>query len=259
TTVSCSQGTIRTLPDASRLVDWYLTYGCPSAVVGRGGISRRQSTCYLAGHNYSIQFQAPGNTTNGTPDPDSVLDDRLPSIWLVDSNPGKELLTPYLTLPMEPESGWHIIFDTHVAQRKFIVSSPLWDAIMGSDPTYETIVFFPRCAKLIAPFGLAGQFATKGFKRRLRERYHVPSNSEAQNSSFLGQGSDQTESRIDMTQFLLDYVIDMGPASAPIRREAIDSQSDSEDEEKYTQIQPMEGIELEETENRGNFITHSRK
>ncbi|CAE6521511.1 unnamed protein product [Rhizoctonia solani] len=339
----CTQGTIQTRADESRLIDWYLTYQCPNTVVRGGGLSIRQRLCSLAGYQYNIQLlQAPGNVTNRATNSGSILDDRLPGIWMVDSNPGREILTPYLTPPMEPEPGWHKVFDTHVAQRKFIVSSPIWDAIMGSDPTYETIVFFPGSqhtrerneisnltasatgfihspeyldtsretprdllrqgvrgpsnlcdtveeyritssfdmlasiggllallqgihvfifgrplfwgmfgGKIISPFGLAGQFATRGFKRRLQERY--------QTQDTLGDGGNQTETRIDMTQFLLDYVIDMGPASPRAEKASIDSESDSEDEAKHTRIQSMEDMELGAATNREGIAMYSRE
>ncbi|KAG8687669.1 hypothetical protein FRC11_006786 [Ceratobasidium sp. 423] len=67
-------------------------------------------------------------------------------------------------------------------------------------------------AKLITPFGFMGRFAREDFKQRLREHYHRSTDPE-----------DTLESRVDIpreeeniyiTRFLLDYVIDMGPASA---------------------------------------------
>ncbi|CAE6477637.1 unnamed protein product [Rhizoctonia solani] len=341
----CTQETVRTQVDESRLIDWYLTYQCPSSVVRGGGLSIRQRSCSLAGYQYNIQsLQVPGNVANRTTNSDSILNDRLPGIWLIDINPGREILTPYLTPPMEPEPGWHMVFDTHVAQRKFIVSSPVWDAIMGSDPTYETIVFFPGSqhtrqrheisnltdsatgfihspeyldasretprdllrqgvrgpsnlcdtieeyritssfdllasiggllallqgihvfifgrplfwgmfgGKIISPFGLAGQFATSGFKRRLQEHY--------QTQDTVRDGGNQTEAHINMTQFLLDYVIDMGPASPPSRAQKgdIDLESDSENEAKYIRIQSTEHVELEAARNGEGTSMYSRE
>ncbi|CAE7217552.1 unnamed protein product [Rhizoctonia solani] len=344
--VSCSQDSVRTEPD-SRVIDWFLTYQCPRTVMYRGGLSHRQSECQLAGYQYSIQFPpAPGNGSSERTE--SVLDDRLPHMWVVDSNPGKELLTPYFTPPMEPEPGWHMVFDTSISQRKFIVSSPIWDAITGSDPTYEIIVFFPGSqhtraqnqssnstttatgfihspefldasketprdllkpgirgpsnlcdtveeyrisssfdllasiggllallqgihvfifgrplfwgmfgAKMISPFGLAGQFATQGFKERLQEHYYSPHSPETQ--PMLGQDSNQTELRIDMTQFLLDYVIDMGPASSRVQPKSINSESDSEDEEKYAPVRDTETVGVEATRDGEGFAIRSRE
>ena len=58
--------------------------------------------------------------------------------------------------------------------------------------------------KLINPFGLFGGCSSRGFRRRLREHYHVPPN------QFSGESRD--EDRIRMTAFLQDFVIDLGPA-----------------------------------------------
>ncbi|KAL5634016.1 hypothetical protein ACGC1H_005998 [Rhizoctonia solani] len=54
-------------------------------------------------------------------------------------------------------------------------------------------------AKLLTPFGLLGQCSSRGFKRRLKEGYHV------------GSGEDGTET-IRIVKFLRDFVIDFGPA-----------------------------------------------
>ncbi|CAE6492382.1 unnamed protein product [Rhizoctonia solani] len=71
-------------------------------------------------------------------------------------------------------------------------------------------------AKLITPFGLAGQLTTKGFKKRLRERYHRTSQPhEIATTHSQDVEANRAAVNIDMTQFLLDYVIDMGPASLP--------------------------------------------
>ncbi|KAF8601924.1 hypothetical protein BDV93DRAFT_225392 [Ceratobasidium sp. AG-I] len=58
--------------------------------------------------------------------------------------------------------------------------------------------------KLITPFGLVGRLATKGFRRRLRNRYH--------RSDIQNEGNIHMQDTTNMTQFLLDYVLDMGPA-----------------------------------------------
>ncbi|KAF8700304.1 hypothetical protein RHS03_06678, partial [Rhizoctonia solani] len=55
-------------------------------------------------------------------------------------------------------------------------------------------------AKTISPFGLLGQCSSRGFKRRLREEYHIQSTEE---------GTDT----IHIVKFLRDFVIDFGPAN----------------------------------------------
>ncbi|KAF8692580.1 hypothetical protein RHS03_08593, partial [Rhizoctonia solani] len=55
-------------------------------------------------------------------------------------------------------------------------------------------------AKTISPFGLLGQCSSRGFKRRLREEYHIQSTKE---------GTDT----IHIVKFLRDFVIDFGPAN----------------------------------------------
>ncbi|KAF8672512.1 hypothetical protein RHS04_07798 [Rhizoctonia solani] len=55
-------------------------------------------------------------------------------------------------------------------------------------------------AKTISPFGLLGQCSSRGFKRRLREEYHIQSTEE-------GTGT------IHIVKFLRDFVIDFGPAN----------------------------------------------
>ncbi|KAF8601914.1 hypothetical protein BDV93DRAFT_225347 [Ceratobasidium sp. AG-I] len=65
--------------------------------------------------------------------------------------------------------------------------------------------------KLIAPFGLVGKLATKSFRRRLREHYY-PSNTCSEGGA---QEAVPVQDTINMTRFLLDYVLDVGPASTP--------------------------------------------
>ncbi|KAG8694535.1 hypothetical protein FRC08_008419 [Ceratobasidium sp. 394] len=62
-------------------------------------------------------------------------------------------------------------------------------------------------AKLLTPFGIVGQFANRGFRQRLHDYYHVP---EAQENP----PDNDVSSAIRMNRFLLDYVLDMGPAAA---------------------------------------------
>ncbi|KAG9123050.1 hypothetical protein FRC07_000307 [Ceratobasidium sp. 392] len=61
-------------------------------------------------------------------------------------------------------------------------------------------------AKLLTPFGVVGRFANKGFRERLREHYYAT-------DSNANQAHRDEASAIRMNQFLLDYVLDMGPAS----------------------------------------------
>lgn len=62
------------------------------------------------------------------------------------------------------------------------------------------------------PFGLLGRMATADFKQRLREHYH--------NSNFENPTGAQArqEDEINMNRFLLDYVLDLGPAAPKQRR-----------------------------------------
>ncbi|KAG9079704.1 hypothetical protein FRC06_007574, partial [Ceratobasidium sp. 370] len=56
------------------------------------------------------------------------------------------------------------------------------------------------------PFGLVGRFATKGFRRRLRDHYYAP-------GAQQDQAKGDTTGAIKIDQFLLDYVLDLGPAT----------------------------------------------
>ncbi|KAG9121354.1 hypothetical protein FRC07_002719, partial [Ceratobasidium sp. 392] len=69
-------------------------------------------------------------------------------------------------------------------------------------------------AKLLTPFGVVGRFANKGFRKRLRERYYAA-------DSDTSQAHRDEAGAIRMNQFLLDYVLDMGPAAivTPARSE----------------------------------------
>ncbi|GAB1527955.1 hypothetical protein RhiTH_011144 [Rhizoctonia solani] len=101
-------------------------------------------------------------------------------------------------------------------------------------------------AKLITPFGLAGKLATRAFRERLQQQYHR--RVEQQDPSKTTQESRTEESgsrvEIDMTQFLLDYVIDMGPASLPSPpQEKQDSEIDSSDSEDTEDSEDFEDSE----------------
>lgn len=65
-------------------------------------------------------------------------------------------------------------------------------------------MFVDAGTKLINPFGLVGGCSSRGFRRRLREHYHVPPN------QFADEFRD--EDNIRMTASLRDFMIDLGPA-----------------------------------------------
>ncbi|KAF8673053.1 hypothetical protein RHS04_07712 [Rhizoctonia solani] len=98
-------------------------------------------------------------------------------------------------------------------------------------------------AKAITPFGMMGNLATKSFKKRLQERYHLPRQGAQANPEQLQGGSrsrDRAGVDIDMTQFLLDFVIDMGPASVPDHKEEDKNRgSDSESDEGIVECKPL--------------------
>ncbi|QRV80566.1 deuterolysin metalloprotease (M35) family containing protein [Ceratobasidium sp. AG-Ba] len=65
-------------------------------------------------------------------------------------------------------------------------------------------------AKAISPFGLVGECSRPCFRKKLREHYQL------QTGGIQGLPTTQEyEERIRMTAFLLDYVLDMGPAGPP--------------------------------------------
>lgn len=67
-------------------------------------------------------------------------------------------------------------------------------------------------AKLITPFGFVGRFATKDFRQRLHEYYYSSDLSHG-----LNHQADQNQryNNLRLTQFLLDYVLDIGPVALP--------------------------------------------
>ncbi|KAG9109021.1 hypothetical protein FRC07_008378, partial [Ceratobasidium sp. 392] len=65
-------------------------------------------------------------------------------------------------------------------------------------------------AKPISPFGLMGAFSLPGFRKKLQEHYRIPGSDLNEEASL-----EYDEDRMCMTAFLLDYVIDMGPAGIP--------------------------------------------
>lgn len=83
-------------------------------------------------------------------------------------------------------------------------------------------------AKLISPFGLVGRLTTRGFQQRLRD-YYYPSTTQSEADV---HGDTQKQEEINITRFLLDYVLDLGPASLPKpKREVQDAEVPSSDVE----------------------------
>ncbi|KAG9119702.1 hypothetical protein FRC07_005138 [Ceratobasidium sp. 392] len=70
-------------------------------------------------------------------------------------------------------------------------------------------------AKLITPFGFVGRFAPGGLQQQLRDRYNAQG---AIKDSDHNQTSEELSSAIAMNLFLLECVIDMGPASTVDRQ-----------------------------------------
>ncbi|QRV82271.1 hypothetical protein RhiJN_10286 [Ceratobasidium sp. AG-Ba] len=99
--------------------------------------------------------------------------------------------------------------------------------------------------KLISPFGFVGRFATKSFRQRLREKYMATSTMETPATNFLETQND-TANMVRMNRFLLDYVLDMGPAAPPEPdQEPMDEVNDVEQGNRYARLE-QEGWYLEE-------------
>lgn len=283
-------------------VDWFDVYFCngTEARTNRNGFG----FSFPGFIQYSVTQNQDARSHAG------IYDTGMPSFWLTTGSMFSDTLdteTPYLVPPLRPIPKMHTIFETHYAQRKFISSSPLRDAITGSKPTYDTTYLYPwsqlyslpisstdganttlhssgfirwptyldsapqipqsdlaggtrgpkdLCevtedyrissafdvlasiggllallqalhvfmfgrplfwgifgSKIITPFGFFGRFATKGFRQRLREHYHV---SDPENPS-TSEDVDRRYDNMRLNQFLLDYVLDLGPASLPKR------------------------------------------
>ncbi|CAE6470412.1 unnamed protein product [Rhizoctonia solani] len=109
-------------------------------------------------------------------------------------------------------------------------------------------------AKLIAPFGLAGNLATNAFRKRLQERYHIPAQTRGQAEPGSDPNGPQPDVKIDMTQFLLDFVVDMGPASVPTSTrgmhgdESSDTDAEENDNKSIRRLGDLEGVEVTELE-----------
>ncbi|KAF8601921.1 hypothetical protein BDV93DRAFT_524467 [Ceratobasidium sp. AG-I] len=230
-------------------------------------------------------------------------------LWFQESRFAEDVMVPYLVPPLELSPGMYTLTGLKYAERRFITSSGILDAITGSKPKYGKIIemyqwrhiysrpispsdnvssdgnyqniaygtvlwptflksssgftqadlakdipvrlcqvvedyrvnsafdvlgsiggllallqgihilLFGRPlfwglllgSKLITPFGLVGKLATKGFRQRLRKHYYPSSIQSAEDVRTAAY----TQDTINITEFLLDYVLDVGPAAAP--------------------------------------------
>lgn len=80
----------------------------------------------------------------------------------------------------------------------FLFGRPLFWGLFGS--------------KFIAPFGFVGRFVTQNFRKRLWDHYYSPI---SRDPPATGGGAVQADHNLNITQFLLDYVLDLGPAARP--------------------------------------------
>ncbi|KAG9107113.1 hypothetical protein FRC07_008688, partial [Ceratobasidium sp. 392] len=78
-------------------------------------------------------------------------------------------------------------------------------------PMFWGLTALKQGAKLISPFGIFGRCHSRGFRRRLRERYH--------RQPTAGQPGDAAEA-IRINAFLRDFVIDFGPADTVEEQDA---------------------------------------
>ncbi|KAF8596634.1 hypothetical protein BDV93DRAFT_570893 [Ceratobasidium sp. AG-I] len=263
----------------------------------RAGGSSSRDPSY--GIRYSIALR------NASGDPSNEFD--LPKLWFgMYSIVEHSAMIPHLVPALQPLLGMYTFNELHYAERRFITSSGIRDAITGSKPTYGKVVkmypwiiaygavlwpkyvdtttdltqaalehvsnqslchvvedyrssspldllgsiggllallqgihifFFGRPlfwglfgAKLISPFGIFGRMATESFRQRLAEHYGafgveattIANDADVEAGAAI-QGAVRAQDTIDMTQFLLDYVLDMGPAiNQHSRRESPD-------------------------------------
>ncbi|KAL5638496.1 hypothetical protein ACGC1H_005243 [Rhizoctonia solani] len=96
-----------------------------------------------------------------------------------------------------------LLMTTGPALSSMLLDQPLLWGVTGQYlyMLYEFITGLSRVrsgAKTITPFGLLGGCSSGGFKRRLREEYHIS-----------GEGGTDT---IRIVPFMRDFVIDFGPA-----------------------------------------------
>ncbi|CAE7127676.1 unnamed protein product [Rhizoctonia solani] len=315
----------------------YYTFTCDARIDCGGGIPGN-----AMGYEYTVQLHLEDIISNDWLNTNYYLYNLaktyMPVFWLAPPQEIEQdqLMTPFLTQPIQPEFGWYKVFKTHFSLKKSITSSPLWEIVTGSDPSYDTKFLYPSTffgreliqtnstdaspdarlratgliytpdfldaseqtptaeaskwkgqlcevteeyrlttgfellasiggllallqgihvlifgrplfwglfgAKLIAPFGLAGALATKDFKKRLQARYHYQMELQDAESG-LSCDTPPGVVGINMTQFLLDYVIDLGPASVPSphRKEIEIESTDSEDEGNHTPAADVEG------------------
>ncbi|QRW11031.1 hypothetical protein RhiLY_10030 [Ceratobasidium sp. AG-Ba] len=87
-------------------------------------------------------------------------------------------------------------------------------------------------AKLLTPFGLFGRFATQSYRQRLWD-YYGPGGAPTQ----FGENSPEYDlaSLVRMNRFLLDYIVDMGPALPSGLRSELNPASPIE---AYSQVAP---------------------
>ncbi|EUC54259.1 hypothetical protein RSOL_034290 [Rhizoctonia solani AG-3 Rhs1AP] len=251
---------IHTEPDEYDSVDWYGVFsGSIDVPCKQGAIDYLLPGRFPGihtGYEYKIERRIDNATAHRLQNGSYAgihrwFKDELPSFWL-----GNGDLTPSLSPPIQPEFGWYMTFKTQVAQKRFIVSSPLWDSVTGSDPTYSTSSFFaPSIIRREAmqtnvtgqdsstTIHATGRLATKGFKERLQERYH--NTSQRQNQAESWGINDRSQAMADVNQFLLDFVVDMGPASTPrrIQKEMNAGSNDSEDERQYKPVRRSGDVE----------------
>ncbi|QRV73420.1 hypothetical protein RhiJN_01434 [Ceratobasidium sp. AG-Ba] len=88
-------------------------------------------------------------------------------------------------------------------------------------------------AKLLTPFGFVGRFAPAGFRQRLRNHYINLPEAVSPDSTVIHEDIATT---IRINRFLLDYVLDMGPAAPP-------------------ELKPQDGMEPDGVESASSYVT----
>lgn len=87
-------------------------------------------------------------------------------------------------------------------------------------------------AKLLMPFGIVGRMATANFRQRLRDHYH------SSNIDNPDGPETRQEDNINMNRFLLDYVLDLGPATPDLK--CTDNNLSQEQSQKSNILGPKE-------------------
>lgn len=107
-------------PNPTNITDWYWVYSC-----------KNLESWPDAGFQYTLESTGAYNGSKQS---------EMPDIWLNWGNWTENMnpFTPYIAPPLQPLIGLYTEFQTHPAQRKFVTSSALSDAITGSKPTYKT-------------------------------------------------------------------------------------------------------------------------